>query len=88
MRQSARIDALNRLEAIYQKQKISEIEAKISNPNLPVAQKEKLESEVSRWQSLVLTPSWDAQREILAGVRENEFKGKKQSPRLVEKRAS
>lgn len=77
VRQSARIDALNRLEAIYRKQKISEIEAKISNPNISAAQKEKLESEVSRWQSLVLTLSWDAQREILAGVRENESKGKK-----------
>ena len=77
VRQSARIDALNRLEAIYLKQKVSEIETRISSPNLSGAQKEKLESELSRWQSLVLTPSWDAQREILAGVRENEFKGKK-----------
>ena len=77
VRQSGRIDALNRLEAVYQKQKISELETKLSNPNLPAAQKEKLESEVSRWQSLVLTPSWDVQREILTGVRENEFKGKK-----------
>ena len=77
VRQSGRIDALNRLEAVYQKQKISELETKLSNPNLPAAQKEKLEGEVSRWQSLVLTPSWDAQREILTGVRENEFKGKK-----------
>lgn len=77
VRQSARIDALNRLEAIYLKQKVSEIETKISSPNLSGAQKEKLESELSRWQSLVLTPSWDVQREILAGVRENEFKGRK-----------
>lgn len=77
VRQSARIDALNRLETIYQKQKIAELETKLSNPNLSAAQKEKLESEMSRRQTLVLTPSWDAQREILAGVRENEFKGKK-----------
>ncbi len=77
VRQSGRIDALNRLEAIYQKQKISQTEAKLSNPNLPATQKEKLESEAVRWQSLVLTPSWDVQREILAGIRENEFKGKK-----------
>jgi len=77
VRQSGRIDALNRLETIYQKQKISELETKLTNPNLPAMQKEKLQSEVSRWQSLVLTPSWDAQRDILAGVRENEFKGKK-----------
>ena len=77
VRQSARIDALNRLETIYQKQKISEIKAKISVPNLSATQKEKLEGEASRWQSLVLTPSWDVQREILSGVRENEFKGKK-----------
>ena len=77
VRQSGLMDALNRLEAVYQKQKISELETKLSNPNLPAAQKEKLESEVARWQSLVLTPSWDAQREILTGVRENEFKGKK-----------
>ena len=77
VRQSGRIDALNRLEAVYQKQKISELETKLSNPNLAATQKEKLESEVLRWQSLVLTPSWDTQREILAGIRENEFKGKK-----------
>jgi uncharacterized phage-like protein YoqJ len=76
VRHSAQIDALNRLETIYQKQKISEIETKLGNQNLSAAQKEKLESELSRRQSLVLTPSYDAQREILAGVRENEFKGK------------
>lgn len=77
VRQSALLDALNRLETIYQKQKVSELETKISNTNLSAEQKEKLEGEVSRWQALVLTPGWDVQREILAGVRENEFKGKK-----------
>lgn len=76
VRQSARFDALSRLETIYQKQKISEIETKLSNSEAPAAQKEKLESEISRWQNLVLTPSWETQREIIAGVRENDFKGK------------
>lgn len=77
VRQSARLDALNRLEAIYQKQKISEIETKLSGSQITAAQKEKLESERSSRQTLVLTPGWDVQREILAGVRENDFKGKK-----------
>lgn len=76
VRQSARFDALNRLETIYQKQKISELEIKLSSPPLSTTQKEKLESDISRWQNLVLTPSWETQREIIAGIRENNFKGK------------
>lgn len=76
VRQSARFDALNRLETIYQKQKIAELETKLSGPQLSAAQKEKSESEIARWQNLVLTPSWETQREIIAGVRENDFKGK------------
>jgi uncharacterized phage-like protein YoqJ/uncharacterized protein YeaO (DUF488 family) len=76
VRQSARFDTLNRLETIYQKQKISELEIKLSSPQLSMTQKEKLESEISRWQNLVLTPSWETQRDIIAGVRENDFKGK------------
>jgi uncharacterized phage-like protein YoqJ len=76
VRQSARFDALNRLETIYQKQKISEIETKLFSPETSATQKEKLESEFSRWQNLVLTPSWETQREIITGVRENDFKGR------------
>lgn len=76
IRQSARFDALSRLETIYQKQKIAELETKLSSPQASAAQKEKLEGEFSRWQNLVLTPSWETQREIIAGVRENDFKGK------------
>lgn len=76
VRQSARFDALNRLETIYQKQKIAELETKLSSSLLTAAQKEKMEGEFSRWQNLVLTPSWETQREIIAGVRENDFKGK------------
>lgn len=77
VRQSAGIDALNRLETVYQKQKISEIETKTLNPNLSAAQNEKLVSEISHWQSLILTPSRDVRREILSGIRENEFSNKK-----------
>ncbi len=77
VRESAKSDALNRLEMIYQKQKINELETKLLDSQLSTNKKEKLESEKTRLQSLVLTPTNEEMREILANRQENNFKGKK-----------
>ena len=77
VRQSARIDALNRLEKIFQKQKIAELEAKLAGAPASAGQKEKLENEIARWQNLVLTPTGEDVREMLANREENNLKGKK-----------
>lgn len=69
--QSKKDDALNQLEKIYQKQKITELDAKISNANLTTEQKQQLESEKSRVQSATLTPTQEELRGLLLNLREN-----------------
>ncbi|MGI8543293.1 MAG: DUF488 family protein, N3 subclade, partial [Aridibacter sp.] len=68
--QSKKDDALGRLEKIYQKQKIAELDAKLNNNSLTMEQKEKLESEKSLWKAAILTPTQEEVREILL-IREN-----------------
>ncbi|MGI8545111.1 MAG: DUF488 family protein, N3 subclade, partial [Aridibacter sp.] len=63
--QSKKDDALGRLEKIYQKQKITQLDAKLANNSLTTEQKEKLESEKSLWKAAVLTPTQEEMREIL-----------------------
>ena len=69
--QSAKDDTLNRLEKIYQKQKITELDTKLFNTNLTTEQKEQLESEKLRVQTAVLTPTQEELRELLLDSREN-----------------
>lgn len=69
--QSKQDNTLSRLESIYQKQRINEIEAKLSDINLTEKQKEKIESEKLRWNAAVLTPTQESIREILATSQEN-----------------
>ena len=69
--QSAKDDTLNRLEKIYQKQKITELDTKLSNTNLTTEQKGQLESEKFRMQAAVLTPTQEELRELLLNLREN-----------------
>jgi uncharacterized phage-like protein YoqJ len=76
VRQSAKDDALNRLEATFQRQKIGELETKLLDSQVSNGQKEKIENEIARWKSLVLTPTAEEAREILAGRAANDLKGK------------
>ncbi len=69
--QSGRDDTLNRLEKIYQKQKLGEIEQKLSDRNLPPIEKNKLESEKQIWKNAALTPTRAELREIVLDREEN-----------------
>ncbi len=68
--QSKRDDALNRLENIYQKQKIAELDAKLTKVDLTAERKEQLASEKLRVQAAVLTPTQEELRELLLDSRE------------------
>lgn len=57
VRQSAKDDALNRLEQIYKKQTITNLESRLLDKSLSAQQKENLESEIVRWQAAILTPT-------------------------------
>lgn len=57
VRQSAKDDALNRLEQIYKKQTITNLESRLLDKRLSAQQKENLESEIGRWQAVILTPT-------------------------------
>ncbi len=63
--QSAKDDVLNRLESIYQKQKLAEINEKLENASLSESQREKLEAEKTRFINAVLTPTSAELRQIL-----------------------
>ena len=76
VRQSAKDDALNWLEATFQRQKIGELETTLLDSQVSNGQREKIESEISRWKNLVLTPTAEEVREILAGRAANDLKGK------------
>jgi uncharacterized phage-like protein YoqJ len=77
VRQSAKDDALNRLEAIFQRQKIGELETKLLDFQVSDEQREKIESEIALWKNLVLTPTAEEAREILAGGAASHLKGRK-----------
>lgn len=69
--QSKRDDALNQLEKIYQKQKITELDKKLTKADLTADQKEQLASEMLRVQAAVLTPTQEELRELLLDSGEN-----------------
>lgn len=69
--QSGCDDTLNRLEKIYQKQQISEIEQKLSDRNLHTLEREKLESKKQIWKNAALTPTRAELREIVLNREEN-----------------
>ena len=69
--QSKTDDALNRLEKIYQKQKLTELDTKLTKSDLTAEQKGQLESEKLRVQAAVLTPTQEELRGLLLDLREN-----------------
>ncbi len=71
--QSAKDDALNRLESIYQKQKLAELNEKLENASLSESRREKLEAEKTRFINAVLTPTSAELREILHLPEEMKF---------------
>lgn len=56
IRRSAKLNALNRLETIYREEKIGSLKTELTVPDIPVARKDTIEKEISRLDSLVLTP--------------------------------
>ena len=63
--QSTKDDVLNKLEAIYQRERTSELQNQLSNPALLADQREKLRAEHAALQNAVLTPTQDDIRQIL-----------------------
>jgi hypothetical protein len=63
--QSAKDDVLNKLEAVYQRERASELQNQLANPSLPTGGREKLQAEYTALQNAVLTPTQDDIRQIL-----------------------
>lgn len=83
--QSQKDDALNRLEAIYQKQQIVRLENKLVTAEFSAEQRENLENEISRWRLATLTPTRETLRGMLADRSENageEIKPDKREPTI------
>ncbi len=63
--QSAKDDALNKLETIYKLEKITEIEQRLSDASQTSEAREKDQAEISRWQNAILTPTQEEIRQII-----------------------
>lgn len=62
---SAKDDVLNKLEAIYRRERTSELQNQLVNPSLPTDGREKLQAEYTALQNAVLTPTQDVIRQTL-----------------------
>ncbi len=63
--QSAKDDALNKLETIYQKEQITNLKHELAKGVLATDLRENVQTEITAWQTVVLTPTQEDIRQIL-----------------------